>query len=80
MQYYILFISNTATLEASSQAKSYSGYKDYMLGDLRVVVVLNPRTPSYTIDYKGLNFIDYDLSDDYSIKGVEGIPVSILSG
>ncbi len=70
----LLFISNTAALDASSQAESYSGYTDYVLGDLRVVVVLNPRIPSYTIDYKGLNFIDYDLSDDYSMKGVEGIP------
>ncbi len=70
----LLFLSNTAVLEASSQTGSYRGYTDYVLGDLRVVVVLNPRTPSYTIDYKGLNFIDYDLSDDYSMKGVEGIP------
>ncbi len=70
----LLFLSNTAVLKASSQTGSYRGYTDYVLGDLRVVVVLNPRTPSYTINYKGLNFIDYNLSDDYSMKGVEGIP------
>ena len=70
----LLLLSNTILLEASSQAGSYMGYIDYMLGDLRVVVIYNPRTPSYVIDYKGLNFIDYNLSDDYSMKGIEGIP------
>jgi hypothetical protein len=39
-----------------------------------MVVVTSPRTPSYVIRYKGLNYIDYNLSDDYSMMGVKGIP------
>ena len=70
----LLSLSYTTVLEVSSQTGSHNWYNDYRLGDLRIIIVNNPRTPSYVIDYKGLNFIDYDLSDDYSMKGVEGIP------
>ena len=49
------------------------GYTEYQVGGLRVVVV-EARNPSYSFDYCGVNYIDFNASDDYAVVGLQGIP------
>ena len=48
------------------------GYTEYRVDNLRVVVV-DARNPSYSFEYCGSNYIDYDASDDYAVVGPQGI-------
>ncbi len=54
-------------------------YSEYWLGGLRVVLV-DPWTPDITIRYKGLNYVDFNLSNDYAVLGPRAIPGLNMAG
>ncbi len=54
-------------------------YSEYWLGGLRVVLV-DPRTPDLVIRYKGLNYVDFNTSNDYATLGPRVIPGLNMAG